>query len=154
MPHIVTHPDGYVISDDPARFDFARAFRWIGTESYWSDGIPEETFRRAVANSLAVGVYAPDGAMVAMARIVTDRATFAWLSDVWVDAPHRGAGLGTRLVAYIRAHPDLQGLRRIHLVTRDAHALYAKFGFAPLDDVERWMGVVDREVYRRSKPRA
>ena len=149
MPHTLTYPDGFTISDDPARFDVDRAYRWIGVESYWSNGIPEETFRRAVANSLAVGVCSPDGTMVAMARIVTDRATFAWISDVWVEAAQRGAGIGTRLVAYIRAHPDLQGLRRMHLVTRDAHALYAKFGFRPLDDVERWMGVVDRDVYRR-----
>ncbi|MBL8839699.1 MAG: GNAT family N-acetyltransferase, partial [Alphaproteobacteria bacterium] len=65
MSHTIIHQDGFAISDDPVRFDVARAYQWIGVESYWSNGIPEETFRRAVANSLAVGVYAPDGAMVA-----------------------------------------------------------------------------------------
>jgi GNAT superfamily N-acetyltransferase len=139
----------YQMSDDPARFDVARAHAWIAGESYWAEGIPFETFARACANSLVVGAYGPDGTMAAMARVVTDRATFGWVCDVFVDAAHRGAGLGKQLMAYLKAHPDLQGLRRLHLATRDAHALYAQFGFVPLTKVENWMEVRDPDVYRR-----
>ncbi|MBJ7409531.1 MAG: GNAT family N-acetyltransferase [Phenylobacterium sp.] len=139
----------YEVSDDPARFDLARAHRWISTESYWAEGIPLETFARSCANSLVVGAYAPDGTMAAMARVVTDRATFGWVCDVFVDAGHRGAGLGKQIMAYLRAHPDLQGFRRLHLATRDAHGLYRQFGFTDLTSVENWMEIRDPEVYRR-----
>lgn len=139
----------YEVSDDPARFDLARAHRWISTESYWAEGIPLETFARSCANSLVVGAYAPDGTMAAMARVVTDRATFGWVCDVFVGAGHRGAGLGKQIMAYLRAHPDLQGFRRLHLATRDAHGLYRQFGFTDLTSVENWMEIRDPEVYRR-----
>lgn len=142
-----TTDGGITFSDDPARFDLARAHGWIGGESYWAQGIPFETFARACANSLTVGAYAPDGAMAAMARVVTDRATFGWVCDVFVDAGFRGQGLGKRLMAYVRAHPDLQGFRRLHLATRDAHGLYRQFGFGPLTKVENWMEIRDRAAY-------
>jgi N-acetylglutamate synthase-like GNAT family acetyltransferase len=139
----------YELSDDPARFDVARAHGWIGGQSYWAEGIPLATFAKACANSLVVGAYAPDGTMAAMARVVTDRATFGWVCDVFVDDAHRGAGLGKQLMAYLKAHPDLQGLRRLHLATRDAHGLYAQFGFVPLTKAENWMEIRDPDVYRR-----
>lgn len=139
----------YEVSDDPERFDLGRAHGWISTESYWAEGIPLETFARSVAGSLTVGVYAPDGAMAAMARVVTDRATFGWVCDVFVDKAHRGAGLGKQIMAYLTAHPDLQGLRRLHLATRDAHGLYRQFGFTALTNVENWMERRDPDVYRR-----
>jgi N-acetylglutamate synthase-like GNAT family acetyltransferase len=142
-------PVTYELSDDPARFDVARAHGWIGGRSYWAEGIPLATFAKACANSLVVGAYAPDGAMAAMARVVTDRATFGWICDVFVDEAHRSAGLGKRLMAYLKAHPDLQGLRRLHLATRDAHGLYAQFGFVPLTKTENWMEIRDPDVYRR-----
>lgn len=139
----------YEVSDDPQRFDLARAHRWISTESYWAAGVPFDTFARSCANSLTVGVYAPDGTMAAMARVVTDRATFGWVCDVFVDAAHRGEGLGKKIMAYIKSHPDLQGFRRLHLATRDAHGLYRQFGFTDLTSVENWMEIRDRDVYRR-----
>ena len=139
----------FTLSDDPARFDLDRAHRWISTQSYWGEGIPFATFARACAGSLTVGAYAADGAMAAMARVVTDRATFGWICDVFVDAERRGDGLGKRLVAYLRAHPDLQGLRRLHLATRDAHGLYEQFGFTALTKVDNWMEIRDPDVYRR-----
>jgi GNAT superfamily N-acetyltransferase len=148
MPYETTD-GGYRLSDDAARFDLARAHRWISTESYWALGIPLETFARACCNSLVAGAYAADGTMVAMARVVTDRATFGWVCDVFVDAERRGDGLGKRLMAYLTSHPDLQGLRRLHLATRDAHALYRQFGFVPLTKVETWMEIRDPDVYRR-----
>ena len=137
----IIHDDGVCISDDPQRFDVARAHGWIGGQSYWGQGIPEATFRAAVANSLTVGVYETEGGMVAMARVVTDRATFGWICDVFVDEAARGRGLGKRLMAYLKAHPDLQGFRRLHLATRDAHGLYGQFGVVPLTGADRWMEI-------------
>ena len=148
MPHQTTEA-GYTLSDDPARFDLARAHDWIGSQSYWGQGIPFDTFARACAGSLTVGAFAPDGAMAAMARVVTDRATFGWVCDVFVDPAYRGAGLGKMLMRYIRAHPDLQGFRRLHLATRDAHGLYRQFGFTELTKVENWMEIRDPDVYSR-----
>ena len=142
MPHQTTEA-GYTLSDDPARFDLARAHDWIGSQSYWGQGIPFDTFARACAGSLTVGAFAPDGAMAAMARVVTDRATFGWVCDVFVDPAYRGAGLGKMLMRYIRAHPDL------HLATRDAHGLYRQFGFTELTKVENWMEIRDPDVYSR-----
>jgi N-acetylglutamate synthase-like GNAT family acetyltransferase len=141
----------YEVSDDPGRFDLRRAHGWIAGRSYWAEHIPFETFARACANSLVVGAYAADGTMVAMARVVTDRATFGWVCDVFVDEAHRGAGLGKQMMAYLKAHPDLQGLRRLHLATRDAHGLYAQFGFSALTQPENWMEIRDREVYTRGR---
>jgi GNAT superfamily N-acetyltransferase len=142
--------DGYTISDDPARFDLARAHGWISEKSYWGKRIPYVTFATAVRNSLTFGAYSPDGEMAAMARVVTDRATFGWLCDVFVDEAHRGKGLGKALMAWFKAHPDLQGFRRMHLATADAHDLYRQFGFTDLTGAERWMEIRDREVYTRS----
>jgi len=140
---------GYTISDDPTRFDLDRAYGWIARESYWAEGIPKATFAKACANSLTFAAYDADGVMAAMARVVTDRATFGWLCDVFVDDARRGDGLGKMLMAYFVAHPDLQGFRRRHLATRDAHGLYAQFGFTPLSSPESWMEIRDRDVYRR-----
>lgn len=141
----------YEVSDDPLRFDLDRAHGWIGGQSYWARHIPLETFAKACANSLVVGAYAADGTMAAMARVVTDRATFGWVCDVFVDDAHRGAGLGKQMMAYLKTHPDLQGLRRLHLATRDAHGLYAQFGFTALTQPENWMEIRDREVYTRGR---
>jgi GNAT superfamily N-acetyltransferase len=142
--------DGVLISDDPSRFDLVRTHAWIGGESYWARGIPLEVFRRAVTESLTVGAYLESGDMAAMARVVTDRATFGWVCDVFVDSGSRGLGLGKRVVTYLMAHPDLQGFRRLHLATRDAHSLYAQFGFGPLTGVDSWMEIRDLDVYRRA----
>ena len=139
----------FSLSDDPLRFDVARGHRWVAEESYWAQGIPRAVFEKAVHGSLVVGAYAVGGEMAAMARVVTDRATFGWICDVFVDKAHRGRGLSKRLMDYLKAHPDLQGLRRLHLATRDAHGLYAQFGFVPLTGVDRWMEIRDRDVYRR-----
>ena len=144
-----TRHDSFSLSDEPQRFDMARGHRWIAEESYWAQGIPRAVFEQAVRNSLVVGAYAAAGEMAAMARVVTDRATFGWICDVFVVQAWRGAGLGKALMAYLTAHPDLQGLRRLHLATRDAHGLYAQFGFVPLTGVDRWMEIRNRDVYSR-----
>lgn len=129
----------YRLSADPARLQPEVIHAWLSRESYWAAGIPRETVARALAGSLCAGVYAEDGAQVAFARVITDRATFGWLADVFVLPAHRGAGLGKELVAYLLAHPDLQGLRRLMLATEDAQGLYARFGFTGLEKPERFM---------------
>ncbi len=139
----------YSLSDELARFDVARAHAWISQESYWAGGIPRERFERAVRGSLTVGAYDARGTMAAMARVVTDRAAFGLICDVFVDPAHRATGLGKALMTYLKAHPDLQGFRRTMLATRDAHGLYAQFGFGPLAGAEKWMEIHDPDVYRR-----
>jgi GNAT superfamily N-acetyltransferase len=140
----------YLISDDPARFDMARAHGWICGQSYWARGIPRHTFEKAMAHSLVFAAYDAEGEMAAFARVVTDRATFGWLCDVWVDEPHRGHGLGKAMMRYFKLHPDLQGFRRMHLATADAHGLYAQFGFGPMTATDRWMEIRDPDVYGRA----
>lgn len=149
MPYETTTPAGLTISDAADRFDLPLAYRWISEESYWGGGIPFETFAKACGNSLLVGAYGLDGSMVGMARAVTDRATFCWICDVFVAASGRGQGVGKALMAYLKSHPDLQGLRRTHLATRDAHGLYAQFGFSELTGVDRWMEIRPANPYGR-----
>jgi len=141
MPHETRTPEGFVVSDEAARFDRDRAYGWISGESYWAPGIPRDLFDKALDHSLVVGAYGPDGAMAAMARVVTDRATFGWICDVFVGETHRGKSLGKAIMAYLKGHPDMQGFRRLHLATRDAHGLYAQFGFVPLTSPDRWMEI-------------
>ena len=132
----------YEISNDPGRLDVGRIHRFLSTEAYWSPGVPRDVVERSIANSLPFGVYSQEsGEQVGFARVVTDYATFAWIADVYVEAAHRGHGLGKRLVAEILEHPDLQGLRRWLLGTADAHELYRRFGFDELDRVERFMAI-------------
>jgi ribosomal protein S18 acetylase RimI-like enzyme len=145
--------DGWEVSDDPARIDLARVHGWLAGESYWSAGIPLATLKRAIDNSLVLGLYR-DGLQAGFARVVTDRATFAYLCDVWIDVPARGAGLGEWLIECVIAHPDLRGLRRFCLVTRDAHGLYTKYGFVPMADPSRYLEINDREVYSRPQEAA
>ncbi|NVB79719.1 MAG: GNAT family N-acetyltransferase [Kofleriaceae bacterium] len=122
----------WLLSTDPARLDLDRIHGWLST-AYWSPGVRREIVERAFANSLAIGAYAPDGEQLAVARVVTDRATFAWLCDVFV-APHaRGQGIARAMVNSLVADPELTTLRRWMLGTRDAHGVYAACGFAPVD---------------------
>ena len=148
--HFETKKDTYAISTDPARLDRTVIHDFL-RGSYWAAGIPRETVDRSIDNALCFGVYEGD-AQVGFARVVPDRATVAYLADVFVLASHRGHGLAVWMMETIRAHPDLQGLRRWILMTRDAHGLYEKFGFRTLEDARRCMEIVDREVYRRPKP--
>ena len=139
----------FEITSDPARIDVDAVHAFL-TEVYWSVGIPRETVARAIANSLAFALL-HRGKTVGFARFVTDRATFAYLADVYVLPEHRGRGLGEWLVGTALAHPDLKGLRRMILATRDMHRLYAKFGFGSLAAPERHMEILDHDVYRRGR---
>ena len=141
-------PEGYAISDDPARLDLDVIHRFIGESSYWAQGIPRAVLERALRHSLCWGVYA-GAAQVGFARVTTDRATFAYLADVFILPDHRGRGLSKALVAAILAHPELQGLRRWMLVTADAQSLYQSFGFTPVAKPERYMEIHRPGIYRQ-----
>lgn len=148
--HIEARRGEFEISTDPARVDIAVVHGFL-TRSYWAQGIPEATVRRSIANSLCFGLF-HGSRQVGFARVVTDRATFAYLADVFVVEELRGRGLSKWMMEVIVAHPDLQGLRRWLLATRDAHELYRKYGFTALGDPGRFLERFDAEVYRRGAP--
>ncbi|WP_030394902.1 MULTISPECIES: GNAT family N-acetyltransferase [Kitasatospora] len=133
-------PDGYEISTDPARLDAALIHRWLSEDAYWALGRSREKQDLAIAGSLNFGVYErASGTQLGYARVVTDRATFAWLCDVYIAPAARGRGLGTALAAAVRDHLAPYGLRRLLLATADAHPVYAKVGFEPMEKPEKWM---------------
>jgi len=129
--------DGYELSGDRARIDLPLIHKWLAGDSYWAAGRPLDKMRAAMEGSEPFGIYL-DGAQVAIARVVTDGAVFAYLCDVYVDRAHRGRGLGGWLVRELRDHYASRGLSRFLLVTRDAHAVYAREGFAEVEP-GRWM---------------
>ncbi|MEU3851415.1 GNAT family N-acetyltransferase [Streptomyces sp. NPDC029554] len=136
-------PEGYEISTDRSRVDAERVHRWLSTDAYWALGRLREKQDRAIEGSLNFGVYdTVSGEQVAYARVVTDRATFAWLCDVYVDPSVRGKGVGTALVAAVREEVRSYGVRRVLLATHDAHGVYEKMGFAPLARPEHWMALL------------
>ena len=140
-------PPAYEISTDPARLDVTAIHAYL-TRSYWSPGIPIEIVERALRHSLCFGVYeCAGGAQVGLARVVTDYATFAYLCDVYVLEEHRGHGLAKRLMRELMAHPALLGARRVMLATRDAHGLYAGFGFLEAGAAKNLMEVVRPDIY-------
>lgn len=138
-----------LVSTDPARLDMDAIYAFL-SRVYWSEGIPRETLERAIRNSIPFGVYV-EGAQAGFARVITDCATFAYLADVFVLESYRGRGLSKLLMEAIMSHPDLQGLRRFSLATRDAHGLYRQFGFESPRMPERLMEIVDSDVYKRQR---
>jgi len=144
----------YEIDTAKDRLDIGLIHDFLGGCSHWARGIPRDVLERAITNSACFGLYR-DGEQIGFARVVTDEATFAYLSDVFVIAAHRNDGLGQFLVETVLAHKPLQGLRRWHLVTRAAASLYRRCGFAdlqppPLTYLDRF----DPDVYLRSEPKA
>lgn len=140
--------DGYVVDTDRRRLDVDAVHACLA-RSYWAAGIPREIVVRSLAGSLCFGLYDAGGAQVGLARVITDRATFAYLCDVYVLEAHRGRGLSKFLMRCVAEHPDLQDLRRFMLATADAHGLYAQFGFTAPARPERLMEKLDAEVYAR-----
>jgi GNAT superfamily N-acetyltransferase len=128
----------YRVTNDIDRFDFDVVHRYLSEVAYWSPGIAREKVDRAARHSLAFGLFHGD-AQIGYARMITDTATFAYLADVFVLPAHQGAGLGIWMMECVMAHPELQGLRRMMLVTSDAHRLYARFGFKASAHPERVM---------------
>ena len=142
-----TTRENYLVSTDKARLNIDYIHQYLCYQSYWAGNIPIETVRKSIANSMCFGVY--DGEkQIGFARMVTDHATFAYLADVFIDENYRGRGLSKWMLEVILAHPDLQGLRRVILSTRDAHTLYSQFGFRQLDFPDRWMNIHNPNVYK------
>jgi GNAT superfamily N-acetyltransferase len=139
----------YEISTDPARLDRELIHRFLSEDAYWAKGRSREIVDRSVDHSIPFGAYDGDGRQVGFARVVTDRCTFAWIADVFVVEEHRGRGIGKELMEAILAHPELQVMGRWFLGTADAHGLYARYGFEPLERVERFMArerPIDRDA--------
>lgn len=136
----------FIISTEKSKINIEYVHNFL-SRSYWSSGIPVKTVKKAIKGSLCFGVYHSDK-QIGFARMITDRATFAYLADVFIDENYRRKGLSKWLMQAIMAHPDLQGLRRIMLPTKDAHGLYKKYGFTPLTSEERWMQIHNPEVYK------
>ena len=135
----------YSITTDPEKLDVDAIHAYL-SRSFWAEGIPKDIVSRSLANSLCFGLF-DDTAQVGLARVVTDRATYAYLCDVYVLESHRTLGLGKWLIETVMAHPDLQGLRRFQLVTRDAHGLYSRHGFAAPAHPERHMEIFKHGMY-------
>jgi len=138
---------GYRITTDIDGMDVDAVHAFL-SRSYWAPGVPREVVERSLRGALCFGLF-KDGAQVGLARVITDRATFAYLSDVYVLEEHRGQGLAQWLVRVILAHPDLQGLRRFMLATKDAHGLYEKLGFAPMAHPEMFLEIFRPNAYLR-----
>jgi ribosomal protein S18 acetylase RimI-like enzyme len=139
----------YSISTNPKRLDLDAIHGFL-SRSFWAEGIPKKLVARSIRNSLCFGVF-HDRDQVGFARVVTDRATFAYLCDVYILESHRGKGLSKWLVEAVMAHPELQGLRRLQLVTRDAHGLYKRFGFRAPKNPDRHMEIFRRGMYVRKR---
>jgi len=149
----------YIVSSEKSLLDIDAIYAFLST-CYWSSGIARERVVRGIENSLCYGVFdaqtpRPSGgdgrfAQVGFARVVTDRASFAYLCDVYVLESHRGGGVGKLLMQTIMAEPAIRGVRCFCLKTRDAHGLYQQFGFAPMPEPSRYMEILDREGYKQA----
>lgn len=143
-----TSKDAYFISTNQKKLDMDVIYQYLSQESYWAKGIPRSVVEKSIANSLCFGVYC-GSTQVGFARLITDKATFAYLGDVFVLPEHRGKGLSKWLMQTIHSHPELQNLRRWWLGTKDAHGLYEQFGWTRItDDVaKRFMQKHNPDVY-------
>jgi GNAT superfamily N-acetyltransferase len=133
------------VSTDRTRLNVELVHQVLGA-TYWAAGIPREVVERSIAGSIAFGLY-DEAEQVGFARVVTDLATYAYLCDVFVVEAHRGKGLGDWLVGSIMLHPQLQGLRRFALFTRDAASLYRRHGFSATESPTGYMEIVKRDIY-------
>jgi ribosomal protein S18 acetylase RimI-like enzyme len=140
--------DGFTISTDKSWLDMTTIHTYLSEEAYWSKGIPRQVVEAGISSSLCFGVYQGEQ-QVGFARVISDYASFAYLCDVFILEPYRAQGLGKWLMSCVMSHPDLQGLRNFLLFTRDAHGLYAQFGFTPVSTPERIMVKRDPDIYQR-----
>jgi GNAT superfamily N-acetyltransferase len=134
-----------VVSCDAARLEVDRIHAFL-TASYWAEGVSHEIVAQSIENSIPFGLYVA-GRQVGFARVISDRSSYAYLADLYVEEDHRGKGLSKLLMRAVLSHPELQGLRRWLLGTRDAHGLYRQFGFTELQRPARWMEKVERGLY-------
>ena len=140
--------ENFLVSTDPSKLDTDAIHDFLSKQSYWSQDIPKEIVAWAVQHSLCFGVYHNDR-QIGLARVISDYATYAYLCDVYILEQYQGRGLGKWLMSCVMGHPDLQGLRKFALATRDAHELYRKFGFAPLKDPSMNMEISDWDIYKK-----
>jgi GNAT superfamily N-acetyltransferase len=131
---------GFFISTDQNLLDIGMIYKYLNEDSYWAQCIPIETLKKGIENSLCFGVYQYNN-QIGLARVVTDKATFAYLCDVFILPEYRRMGLSKWLIQSIVKYPELQGLRRWSLATADAHGLYSQFGFTQITRPERWMEI-------------
>ena len=146
MDYRTFYKDGFCISTEKARLDIHAIHHFLSTQSYWCANIPFNTVKNSIENSLNFGLYAGE-TQIGLSRIVTDFSTVAYLGDVFVLPAFRGKGLSKWLMQTIIDYPELQGLRRWILSTKDAHGLYKQFGWVPFAFPERWMEIHNRDVY-------
>lgn len=137
---------GFVFSDNKDLLQLDAIHRYLSKESYWAKNIPKATVKKSLENSLCFGIYKGD-LQIGFSRWVTDKATFAYLCDVYIEREYRGLGLSKKLMSFMIFHPDLQGLRRYQLTTLDAHELYRQFGFSEIKNPERQMAIVVNNAY-------
>ncbi len=148
MAHEEYRRDQFLITTDPTRQDVGAIHAFLKT-AYWCEGIPRDVVARSIEHSLPFGLF--DGEkQIGLARVITDYATFAYVGDVYILETYRGRGLSKWLMSCIMSHPDLHGLRRWCLLTRDAHGLYRQSGFELTKTPERWMEVTNPDIYRQS----
>lgn len=150
--HYEVAKNNYLISTDKAKLNIDTIYNYIALESYWARGIPRDVVERSIVNSICFGLY-KDGEQIGFARVVSDKATFAYLADVFVLPEHRGKGLSKWLMETIHAHPELQNLRRWWLGTKDAHGLYEQFGWTRINDdvAKRFMQKHNPDVYKKAE---
>jgi GNAT superfamily N-acetyltransferase len=144
--------EDYLISTDKGHLQIGRIHDYLSVQAYWCLGIPEKIIRAAIENSLCFGVYhCAEGQtlQIGFARVVTDKATFAWLCDVYIEEVYRGRGLSKWLMGCIMSHTELKNLRRFCLATKDAHGLYEKFGFHITQTPANWMEIKDNDLYKK-----
>lgn len=142
--------NSYTISTDQFKIDISAVHDYLCNHSYWAGGVPFDTVKRSIENSLCFGVYDETNKLVGFARVITDRATIAYIGDVYVLEAHRGKGLSKWLMECIMKHPELQSLRRWILLTKDAHGLYKQFGFNEIEEVQTYMELRNKNVYKKS----
>lgn len=144
---MIWQKEAFSITTDKTKLSVEYIHQYLSTQSYWAPQIPLHTVQRSVEGSLCFGVFYHEQ-MIGFARVITDNATFGYLADVFIDEAFRGQGLSKWLMEVIVQHPNLQGLRRFMLATRDAHGLYRQFGFSDLTYPERWLQIVNPDVYK------
>lgn len=150
METIDVHQGEYYISSDKTRLDLNAIHDYLSKESYWAQNIPFDIVQKSVTGSLCFGVF-HENKQIGFARVITDGATFGYLGDVYILEPYRGKGLSKFLMQTISAHPNLQGLRRMLLVTLDAHGLYRQFGYTDVPNPEKFMQRHNPDVYTKKE---
>ncbi|HEX4373001.1 MAG TPA: GNAT family N-acetyltransferase [Puia sp.] len=139
--------ENFIISDEKEKLNAEYIHDYLSNKSYWAENIPLETVKKSIDGSICFGMYENEK-QIGFARVVTDKATFGYLADVFIDENYRGRNLSKWLMEIIMAYPELQGLRRWMLGTKDAHSLYEKFGFEALENPKRVMHIYNADVYK------